>query len=54
MIILMKPARAYDECLDFKTDVFICLNEGADATYARYGRSTKVNYQEVICLLCAD
>ena len=41
MIILMKPARAYDECLDFKTDVFICLNEGADATYARYGREYK-------------
>jgi preprotein translocase subunit Sss1 len=41
MIILMKPARAYDECIDFKTDVFICLNEGADATYARYGREYK-------------
>ena len=41
MIILMKPARAYDECMDFKTDVFICLNEGADATYARYGREYK-------------
>jgi len=38
MVILMKPARAADECQDFKTDVFICLNEGADATYARYGR----------------
>ena len=41
MFILMKPARAYDECLDFKTDVFICLNEGAEATYARYGREYK-------------
>ena len=41
MIILMKPARAYDECIDFKTDVFICLNEGAEATYARYGREYK-------------
>ena len=41
MIILMKPARAYDECLDFKTDVFICMNEGAEATYARYGREYK-------------
>ena len=41
MIILMKPARAADECQDFKTDVFICLNEGADATYARYGREYK-------------
>ena len=41
MMILMKPARAYDECIDFKTDVFICLNEGAEATYARYGREYK-------------
>ena len=41
MIILMKPAKAADECQDFKTDVFICLNEGADATYARYGREYK-------------
>ena len=41
MVILMKPARAADECMDFKTDVFICLNEGADATYARYGREYK-------------
>ena len=41
LIILMKPARAADECKDFKTDVFICLNEGADATYARYGREYK-------------
>ena len=41
MVILMKPARAADECQDFKTDVFICLNEGADATYARYGREYK-------------
>ena len=41
MIILMKPARAADECQDFKTDVFICLNEGAEATYARYGREYK-------------
>ena len=41
MFILMKPAKAYDECLYFKTDVFICLNEGADATYARYGREYK-------------
>ena len=37
----MKPAKAADECQDFKTDVFICLNEGADATYARYGREYK-------------
>jgi len=43
MIILMKPARAADECQDFKTDVFICLNEGAEATYARYGREYKGN-----------
>ena len=41
MVILMKPARAADECQDFKTDVFICLNEGAEATYARYGREYK-------------
>ena len=41
MVILMKPAKAADECQDFKTDVFICLNEGADATYARYGREYK-------------
>ena len=41
MVILMKPARAADECQDFKTDVLICLNEGADATYARYGREYK-------------
>lgn len=41
MIILMKPAKAADECQDFKTDVFICLNEGAEATYARYGREYK-------------
>ena len=41
MIILMKPVRAADECQDFKTDVFICLNEGAEATYARYGREYK-------------
>ena len=41
MVILMKPARAADECHDFKTDVFICLNEGAEATYARYGREYK-------------
>ena len=52
MMILAKPANAievwgqeksepYDECQDFKTDVFICLNEGADATYARYGREYK-------------
>ena len=39
----MKPARAADECQDFKTDVFICLNEGAEATYARYGREYKGN-----------
>ena len=43
MVILMKPANAieiwgqeksepYDECHDFKVDVMICLNEGADAT----------------------
>ena len=43
LIILMKPARAADECQDFKTDVFICLNEGADATYARYGREYRGN-----------
>ena len=52
MVILMKPANAieiwgqeksepYDECHDFKVDVMICLNEGADATYARYGREYK-------------
>ena len=52
MIVLMKPARAievwgqeksepYDECHDFKVDVMICLNEGAEATYARYGREYK-------------
>ena len=43
LIILMKPAKAADECQDFKTDVFICLNEGADATYARYGREYRGN-----------
>ena len=52
MVILMKPANAieiwgqeksepYDECHDFKVDVMICINEGADATYARYGREYK-------------
>ena len=52
MMILMKPANAieiwgqeksepYDECHDFKVDVMICMNEGADATYARYGREYK-------------
>ena len=52
MVILMKPAKSieiwgqeksepYDECHDFKVDVMICLNEGADATYARYGREYK-------------
>ena len=52
MMILMKPANAieiwgqeksepYDECHDFKVDVMICINEGADATYARYGREYK-------------
>ena len=52
MVILMKPANAieiwgqeksepYDECHDFKVDVMICMNEGADATYARYGREYK-------------
>ena len=30
-----------DECQDFKTDVMICLNEGADSVYARYGREYK-------------
>ena len=30
-----------DECHDFKTDVMICLNEGADSVYARYGREYK-------------
>ena len=52
MVILMNPAKSleiwgqeksepYDECHDFKVDVMICLNEGADATYARYGREYK-------------
>jgi len=41
MMILMKPARAADECHDFKVDVMICMNEGAEATYARYGREYK-------------
>ena len=41
MLILMKPARAADECHDFKVDVMICMNEGAEATYARYGREYK-------------
>ena len=52
MVILMKPANAieiwgqeksepHDECHDFKVDVMICINEGADATYARYGREYK-------------
>ena len=43
MIILMNPAKAADECKDFKTDVFICMNEGAEATYARYGREYRGN-----------
>ena len=30
-----------DECHDFKTDVMICLNEGAGSVYARYGREYK-------------
>tara|TARA_B100001564_G_C20331002_1_gene530146 strand:- start:73 stop:429 length:357 start_codon:yes stop_codon:yes gene_type:complete len=34
-------AYSKDECHDFKVDVMICLNEGADATYARYGREYK-------------
>ena len=43
MVILMNPAKAADECQDFKTDVFICMNEGAEATYARYGREYRGN-----------
>ena len=43
MIILMNPTKAADECKDFKTDVFICMNEGAEATYARYGREYRGN-----------
>ena len=43
LVILMKPAKAADECQDFKTDVFICMNEGAEATYARYGREYRGN-----------
>ena len=52
MTILAKPANAveiwgqeksepHDECHDFKVDVMICINEGAEATYARYGREYK-------------
>ena len=52
MMILSKPANAievwgqeksepFDECHDFKVDVMICMNEGAEATYARYGREYK-------------
>ena len=52
MVILMNPAKSleiwgqeksepFDECHDFKVDVMICLSEGADATYARYGREYK-------------
>ena len=52
MMILSKPAKAievwgqeksepFDECHDFKVDVMICMNEGAEATYARYGREYK-------------
>ena len=52
MMILAKPANAievwgqeksepFDECHDFKVDVMICMNEGAEATYARYGREYK-------------
>ena len=52
MVILMNPAKSleiwgqeksepFDECHDFKVDVMICINEGADATYARYGREYK-------------
>ena len=38
----------------FKTDVMICLNEGPDSAYARYGREYKGKLPRTICLLCAD
>ena len=52
MLITFSANSELDECQDFKTDVFICLNEGADSVYARYGREYKVSCQELICSLC--
>ena len=40
-LLFTSPINAYDECMDFKVDVMICLNEGTDAVYARYGREYK-------------
>ena len=38
MLITFSANSEPDECQDFKTDVFICMNEGAESVYARYGR----------------
>ena len=41
MFLSISVTSEVDECQDFKTDVMICLNEGADSVYARYGREYK-------------
>tara|TARA_B000000565_G_C23596340_1_gene305318 strand:+ start:264 stop:608 length:345 start_codon:yes stop_codon:yes gene_type:complete len=41
MLITFSANSEPDECQDFKTDVFICMNEGAESVYARYGREYK-------------
>ena len=34
-------AYSYDECMDIKVDLFICINEGVSAVNAKYGREFK-------------
>ena len=34
-------AYSYDECMDIKVDLFICMNEGVSAVNAKYGREFK-------------
>ena len=41
LLLFSFPLKSVDECQDFKTDVMICLNEGPDSAYARYGREYK-------------
>ena len=66
MMILSKPANAievwgqeksepFDECHDFKVDVMICMNEGAEGLPMHdMVENTKEHYQEVICTQCVD
>ena len=54
MLITFSANSEPDECQDFKTDVFICMNEGAESVYARYGREYKGSCQELICSQCVD